>query len=156
MSNITNKSQSILEVYANQLKLDVTQTTDGISVNIPIEILVAKSRVVNKFEKNGADFKETDIPKHVEITGVDATVAKLLTELKQPISSLQPLVILVDPTPENLEVAKRCEPEMILKVSDYYGTAKIVKRGQYSNLDFDLRATKMEIAHQTQSTTKEK
>jgi hypothetical protein len=156
MSNITSKSQSILEVYANQLKLDVTQTTDGISVNIPNDILFAKLRIPNRFEKVGDNFVETNIPKHIEITGVDATVAKLLTELKQPVSSLQPLVVLVDPTPENLEVAKRCEPEMILKISDYYGTPKIVKRGQYSNLDFDLRATKIEIAHHTQSTNKEK
>ncbi|EGO7851586.1 hypothetical protein FH943_002167 [Enterococcus faecalis] len=156
MSNITSKSQSILESYINQLKLDVTQTIDGTSISTPNDILFVKLRIPNRFEKVGDNFVETNIPKHIEITGVDATVARLLTELKQPVSSLQPLVILVDPTPENLEVAKRCEPEMILKVSDYYGTAKIVKRGQYSNLDFDLRATKMEIAHQTQSTTKEK
>lgn len=139
----------ITDIYANQLRFDVSHTTQGDPINIPKELLVSKFKVAYKHIKSGEIFIKTDEVKHIEVTGVDRSVAKLLAQQGHGASALQPLTILLDATPENIDLGNSITTELELNkdtqltitVSDYYATGTVITNGKYSRLGFDLRAT---------------
>ncbi|WEG73496.1 hypothetical protein [Vagococcus intermedius] len=143
-----NNTLSITNVYANQLKFDVTKTINGETIKIPNDILVSKCKVAPKFVKSGDKYVATDEVKHIEIIGVDSQLAKLLEQQGHAPSSLQSIVILLDATQENIELGNKLvaeidgtQNESIISVHNYYATSKIIDTGRYQNIGFDLRAT---------------